>query len=141
MKDMIERSDDESKPKMTTRPLSVNICFVFILLSILIWLVLGITILVDAHPAIPDVPLMKGIMGFLSLAIDGILIGLFIFLLKRNRIAYYLTLAFFIVTSLLTIFDDVGLSDLVVLIINIVPIVLLIKDRSWYLQVKTQVDG
>lgn len=125
---------------MTKRPLSVTVTLVFILLNILVWLVLGITIAVNAHPAIPDVPLMKGIMAFLSLAIAGILLGLFIFVLKHGRIAYYLTLAFFVVASLLTIFDDVGLSDIVVLIINIVPIVLLIKDRAWYLQVNPQIE-
>lgn len=119
---------------MTTRPLSVNATFAFILLNIIIWLALGIIIAVDAHPALPDIPIMKGIMAALSLAIGGVLIVLFLFLYRRNQTAFYLTLAFFAVTSVLTIIDDVGLSDIIVLVINIIPIVLLIKDRSWYLQ-------
>ena len=123
---------------MKNRPLSVNATFAFILLNIIIWLTLGIIIAVDAHPALPDIPIMKGILAALSLVIACVLIVLFLFIYRRNRTAYYLTLAFFAVTSALTIIDEVGLSDLVVLVINIIPIVLLIKDRSWYLQTKAK---
>jgi hypothetical protein len=80
-------------------------------------------------------------MAFLSLVMAGILFGLFIFIRKQNRIAYYLTLAFFIFNVLLTIFDDVGLADLFVLVLNIIPIVLLVKDRTWYLKVYPQMEG
>jgi len=124
--------------EMKNRPLSVNATFAFILLNIIIWLALGIIIAVDAHPAIPDVPIMKGILAALSLVIACVLIVLFIFIYRRNRTAFYLTLAFFAVTSALTIIDEVGLSDIVVLVINIIPIVLLIKDRNWYLQAKAK---
>jgi len=121
---------------MKDRPLTVNATFAFILLNIIIWLALGIIIAVEAHPALPDIPIMKGIIATLSLVIAGLLIVLFLFIYRRNRTAYYLTLAFFAVTSVLTIIDEVGISDIVVLVINIIPIVLLIKDRNWYLQVK-----
>ena len=70
----------------------------------------------------------------------GIILVLFIFLNRRNRSAYYLTLAIFIFTALLTIFDDVGLSDIVVLALNIIPIVLLIIDRAWYLKTKSPIN-
>lgn len=124
---------------MSNRPLTVTITLVFILLNVLIWLVLGIVIAINAHPALPVPPLMKGTMAFLSIVIAGILAALFFFIRKRNRIAYILILAFFVFTALLTFFDDVGWSDLVVLVINIVPIVLLIKDRTWYLQGASQI--
>jgi len=122
---------------MTNRPLTVNVNYAFILLNILIWLVLGVIIAFDVHPALPDIPVMKGIMAGLSLAIACILLVLFIYLYKSNKTAYYLMLAFFAVSSILTILDDVGLSDLVVLLINIIPIVLLLKDRVWYLREKS----
>ena len=126
---------------MTERPISVNINFTFILLNFFIWLVLGIIIAVNAHPALPDVPIMKGILAALSLAMAGILLVLFILIYRHNRTAFYLTLAFFGVTALLTVFDEVGVSDLVVLVINIIPIILLIKDRSWYLEQKPQTEN
>lgn len=126
---------------MGKRPLSVNVNYVFILLNILIWLAIGIIIAADVHPALPDVPAMKGILATLSLIIAGILLVLFIFILKHNRIAFYLALAFFAATSLLTIIDEVGLSDIIVLVINIIPIILFIKDRAWYLQEKPKINS
>lgn len=126
---------------MANRPLSVTITLLFMIINIVVWAVLGIVIAVDAHPALPDIPQMKGIFAFLSLAMAGILICLFIYLLRQNRTAYYLTLAFFVVTALLTIFDNVGYSDIVVLILNIVPIILLIKDRLYYLKGRQQTIG
>jgi lysylphosphatidylglycerol synthetase-like protein (DUF2156 family) len=121
---------------MIHRPFSVTLAFVFVGLNALVWLAFAVIIAFNAHPSLPVQPLIKGSMAFLSFAAAAILVGLFIFLAKRSRIAYTLALSLFAVSSLLTIFDDFGLADLVVLAINIIPIVLLIKDRAWYLQVK-----
>jgi hypothetical protein len=126
---------------MANRPLSVSVTLIFILLNALVWLAFGAIIAANTHPALPIQPLLKGIMAFLSFSIAGILVGVFIFLLKRNRIAYFIALGLFIATSFLTIFDQFGLSDLLILVINMVPIVLLIKDRAWYLQVKPRTVG
>jgi hypothetical protein len=114
------------------RPFSVKLTLVLIVLNSLIWFALGIIIVLNVHPALPDSPTMKGIMAFLSIAMAVILIVLFVLLQKGNRSAYYLLVAFFGFVSILTIFDDVGLSDVIVLSLNIIPIVLLIKDHKWY---------
>lgn len=121
---------------MTRRPLSVSVNLIFILLNALVWLALGMIIALHAHPALPDNPIIQGGMAFLSFCAAGILLGLFIFLLRRIRIAWFAALGFLAVTSILTIFDDFGWTDLVVLVINLVPMILLIKDRAWYLQGK-----
>jgi hypothetical protein len=126
---------------MANRPLSVSVSLIFILLNALFWLAFGAIIAADVHPALPTQPLPKGVMAFLSFSIAGILVGVFIFFGKHNRIAYFITLGLFIATSLLTIFDQLGLSDLLIPVINMVPIVLLIKDRAWYLEVKPRAMG
>lgn len=125
---------------MTKRPLTVTINLVVILLNALIWLVLGIIIAVNAHPGLPDMPEMKGILAVLSIAIAGILMLLTLFLFKQINIAFYLTLIFFGIAALLTIFDDVGLADVVFVIICLIPIFLLIKDRKWYLQANARTE-
>src|SRR4030042_5536889 len=126
---------------MAHRPLSVTIALGFILINSLVWLLFGAIITVNAHPALPAQPLAKGIMAFLSIAIAGFLLTMFFFIQKHNRLAYFLTLACFLVTSLLSIFDDFGLANLVVLAVNLIPILLLLKDRIWYLRVKPQNVG
>ena len=115
------------------RPISVVINFIFILINDFIWLILGIIIAADIHPALPGLPAMKSIMAGLSISIACIILILVFLLYKRKRAAFYLILAFFAGLAVLTVFDDVGVSDLVVLVINIIPIILLIKDRAWYL--------
>jgi hypothetical protein len=118
---------------MTRRPLSVIVTSIFILLNMLIWLSLGAILAAQLHPAMNVPPALRSIMAFLSIVLAAILLGLYIFLYRGNRAAYYLTLAFFAFTAILTIFDDFGLSDLAVLVINIIPLILLIKDRAFYL--------
>lgn len=124
---------------MDKRPRSVTLTFGFIILNIAIWFTLGIIILFNLHPAMPGQPFIKGIMAILSFAASGILLGIFIFLRKHSPLAYYLALAFFCASSLLTIFDDIGLVDLVALAFSIIPLILLIKDRGWYRQTKLPV--
>jgi|GEM_PF-867599 len=123
---------------MTKRPLTVTINLFVILLNALIWLGLGIIIAINAHPGLPDMPEMKGILAILSIAIAIILMVLTIFLFRQIRIAFFLSLVFFGISAFLTIFDDVGLADLVFVVICLIPVVLLIKDRAWYLQSKPQ---
>lgn len=125
---------------MVHRPLSVTINLVLIPVNILIWLILGIIIAVNAHPALSIPPVMKGIVAGISIMMAGILLILFIFLLRGSHKAYYFILAFFGVTALLTIFDDVGVSDVIVLALNIIPIVLMVLDRRWYFRERIQAE-
>jgi len=122
------------------RPVTVTINLAIILLNALIWLILAIMIAVNAVPGLGDQISMRWALGFLSIAIAIILLALTYFCYQHSLKAYYLTLVFFIFTSVLVIFDDVGLADIIVLMISITPIVLLIKDRKWYLQLKPKID-
>jgi hypothetical protein len=126
---------------MNSRPTSVSATLILILLNIFLWLAFAIVVAANAHPALPNSPLVKRIMAILALATAGILLVVLVFLGKHNRIAYFLALGLFGAISLLTVLDDFGLADLVVLVINVTPIVLLIKDRAWYLQAKPNAVG
>lgn len=126
---------------MTERPLSVTATMAFILVNALVWLVFGVIMAANAHPALQVSPLIKEIMAIISFATAGLLIGSFIFVSRHNRMAYYIVLALLAATFLANFFDNIGLVDLVVIIINIIPIILLIKDRAWYLQRKSQTQG
>jgi peptidoglycan/LPS O-acetylase OafA/YrhL len=119
---------------MNHRPLSVTLTYGFIILNIIIWFALGIIIAFNLHPAMPDQPLFKGIMATLSFVAAGALLVTFIFLQKHIRAAYYLMLIGLGIASLLTVFDDFGLVDLAALALSLIPFILLIKDRQWYLQ-------
>jgi len=126
---------------MNSRPRSVSAALALILLNVLIWFAFGIIVAANVHPALPTSSLIKGVMAFLAFATAGILLILLALLFRQNRVAYFLTLGLLVAISILTIFDDFGLADFVVLIINIAPIILLIKDRAWYLQARSSLVG
>ena len=123
---------------MTTRPRSVCMAFTLILINILIWLAFSIIVTANLHPAIPNQHLIKTIMASLAFVIAALLSVLLFFLSRQNHTAYFLALGLFVSLSFAAIFDDFGLIDLVVLVINVAPMALLIKDRSWYLQAKAR---
>jgi lysylphosphatidylglycerol synthetase-like protein (DUF2156 family) len=120
---------------MNKRPVSVSVTLLFILLNALIWLTLGVVIAVNIHPGIQSVPpTVKGVMAGLSFAAAAVLLVLCILLAKRIRVAWYAAILALVVSASLSIFDDFGWSDLIMLVINLVPIILLVKERAWFLQ-------
>jgi peptidoglycan/LPS O-acetylase OafA/YrhL len=123
---------------MIKTPASVSATFVFLLLNALIWLAFAIIVAAGLHPSIPKENLVRWTMAILAFLVAGVLSILWFFLRKRSKVAYYLTLVLLLFISLLTVFDEFGLSDLIYLIIAIVPLVLLIKDQAWYLQRETR---
>jgi len=119
--------------KMTSPPRSAVVSHVLILLGALIWVVLAVLLAVNAHPAFPDDPLARNVMAVLSLAAGLVLLVLLVLLRRRHRPAYFVMLAALAASALALFFDDVGLVDLVFLAVTVIPLVLLVRDRSWYL--------
>ena len=72
----------------------------------------------------------------LALGSSLILIGIAIFLKRRNRPAFYLGLLTLVAIAVLSVTDEFGFLDLFSLLISLTPLVLMLKDRDWYL--KTQ---
>ena len=56
------------------------------------------------------------------------------FLRRRSRPGYYFAGVLLAVIAVLSITDEFGLPDLISLLLSLVPLGLLLKDRKWYLQ-------
>ena len=119
---------------MKKTPATVSTALVFLLLNALIWLAFSIIVATGVHPSMPEDDQLRWIMVILAFLTGGVLIILWVFLRRHSKVSYYLALALLSMLSLLTVGDDFGLSDLIYLIIALVPLVLLIKDRAWYNQ-------
>jgi hypothetical protein len=117
---------------MHTRPPSVTLTLGLVLLGAIIWLVFGVLLALNAHPAFPDEPFVRGWMTALSLGAGCALLFLLILLAQRRRPAYYAALGALALASVAIFLDDVGLVDLVVLAVFLMPLILLVKDRAWY---------
>jgi len=119
---------------MLRRPLSVTAALALIFANALVWLIFGALVALRAHPALPAAPLVRAAMALTAFAAAGLLAGLCLLLARRSRAAYYPAIAFLSVAALLGLFDDFGLADLAALIIALLPVLLLLKDRDWYLR-------
>jgi hypothetical protein len=120
---------------MNKRPPSVSAALLFILLNALVWLTLGLIVVVNVHPGLQNVPAdVRGVMAGLSFAAAAVLLVLCMLLSKRIRFAWYAAILALVVSACLGIFDDFGWSDLIVLVINLVPLILLARERAWFLK-------
>lgn len=71
-------------------------------------------------------------MAGLSLIVSITLVVLCVFVKKHSRWAYFLTLAILGTLALLTLTDNFGVSDLVYLVLTVIPLALLVHIRKWY---------
>jgi len=85
------------------------------------------------HPALPETGFGRWVMGVLALLNAFVFVGLVVFLRRHSRIAYWLALVLLTTISVLTYADEFGPADLIVLMINILMLLLLVRDRGWYL--------
>lgn len=119
---------------MKNIPKTVKVTLVFVLINALVWLIFGLIILLGMHPALPEDVLYKWGMGAVSLVAAGVLLGLFFLLKNRVGWGWYAAVAALAISLVLSIFDDVGWIDVAMMGIILIPLVLIIRDRKWYLK-------
>jgi hypothetical protein len=100
----------------------------------LAWLILGAAVLTDMHPAMALDPALRFFLGAGMLAAGLVGLALAALLWRRSRLAYFGSLAFLIGGVVAVLFDDIGWTDLTFIAANVIPIILLLKDRLWYLR-------
>ena len=122
-------------------PFTRTLTRILILLDALIWLGFAIITALDLHPALPEGNLFRWIISSLALGTSLVLTGLLFLISRGSKIAYYLLLGALLLVTILTITDDFGIADLIVLIVNLSAIILLYIDRKAYLLVKTDQDN
>ena len=119
---------------MSQAPRSVTIAFVFIIANALVWFGFALIVLTGMLPGLPGGEHVGLVMALLALIAAGALVALGILTRRRSKWGYVLTVAALIFLIALTVADQVGLVDLSVLVLVLVPLVLLIKDRDWYMR-------
>ena len=119
---------------MDRPPTSVSAARLLILLNALVWLTFAAIIAIGAHPAMPDSALLRWVMAILGLLTCVALLVLYVFLGRRSRLAFFAALTALGCLAFLTIADQVGLVDLVILALTLAPIACLIGGRGWFMQ-------
>ena len=119
---------------MNTRPKTILVTQILILLNAAIWAGYGLYTLLTRNTAGTGLSAATWIMSALALASAVALVGVVLLLRKRNRWGFYFGLALLALIAVLSITDEVGLLDVLSLLVSLAPLILLIRDRKWYLR-------
>ena len=125
------------KPDLSLRGLT----WVLILINAAFWLAFAFLTAFDLHPGLPDEPWVRWGMTGLALAASLGLIGLH-WLAKRGwSLAYFFLLTMLGLICLVTLLDEFGWTDLIILITHALCLDLLIRDREGYLTLSRMNPG
>ena len=119
---------------MKHQPVSVTVTLILILLSAAFWLFYAIFVAIAGVPSLPNAGAVRWVMAGLSFCVSVILISLVILLRRPNRLVFMAGIVFLGIIVTLSFTDQVGWVDLAVMLVSLVALLLLIKDRAWYLK-------
>src|SRR3990172_4807174 len=118
---------------MTRAPSTVRYTRFLILINALFWLAFGVTTAVGAHPSYKEASTLRWAMAIMALLAAGTLGALAELFHRRSRLAYWPAVALLAAFTLTALLDDLGLADVVFVVLTLLPLALLLKDRTWYL--------
>lgn len=118
---------------MQKRPRIVSAAFLLICIDALGWLAFALMVALGLNRGIPQNGLVRWTMAFLAFACALVQASLVFLLARRVRIAFYLTVMMLGLIAVLTVTDEVGPADLIVLLLTVAPLTLLLVSRGWFL--------
>ena len=113
---------------------SFTFTLILILLIAMFWFIFSIIVVTGFHPALPDSHLYQWILAGLAFLTAAFLFLQYFLLRAKNKFSFYLSIAFLTFLAILTVMDNLGMIDFLVLHVTILPVLLLLKDRNWYFQ-------
>jgi hypothetical protein len=117
---------------MMKRPTVATLALGLIGLIAVLWAAFGAIVVANLHPALPDEPAIRSVLGLASFLIAVALVFLWVLLIRQNRWAYMATLILLGAFILATFLDDVGWADLVFVGLCALGLGLLLKERKWF---------
>jgi hypothetical protein len=126
---------------MRRAPASVRVALALLALDALLWFAFGAATAYGAIVSIAQPPLLRWGMASLAWASAASLAGLALMLNRRSRPAFFAAVLLLSIIVVLSFTDQVGLVDLVALAVSAAPLVMLLKDRAWYLRLADASDG
>jgi hypothetical protein len=113
-------------------PVSVKITFGLLTFICLCWFLFGVLAVTGIITTISNFQ-VRLLLGGIAIACSLVISGFTILLSRRNRLIYRPSVVLLAAIILVSIMDDLGWVDLSLIGITTVTLVLLIKDRAWYL--------
>lgn len=113
-------------------PDSVRVTVLLIGLNAAFWLVYALLVAFGDIPTISANPIMRWFIAGLAFAASACLAALAFFLWRRNQLAFYAAGIVLTAIAVLSLADEVGLPDVATMIVSLLALGLMWKDRRWY---------
>jgi len=115
-------------------PASVRVALLLLTLDAALWFVFGVVVACGGIASINHPPVLRWVMAGLAWGAATALAGIALLLCRRSRPAFFAAVVLLTIIAVLSIADQIGLADLVGLAVSAVPLILLLRDRAWYLR-------
>lgn len=119
---------------MKALPKSVLITLVLILLNAVFWFGYMVVTMLDGTHLTSVPTFVRGGIMLLALGAAIILSVIAMLLKRRNRWGFYAGVGMLTLIALLSITDEFGVLDFFSLLMSLVPLGLMLKERGWYLK-------
>ncbi len=106
---------------------------VLVVVASMIWFGMALLIALGLHPALPQQPAYRWLMGILALVASIGLITCYSIMRRGRTWAYNLLAVMLLGIVVLSVMDQFGWVDLLVLVIHLSALTLLLMDRRHYL--------
>ena len=124
----------QGRIRMSRFPATVRAALLLLALDALMWFAFGAAAVSGGIESIAEPPALRWVMAILAWASAAALVALTILLSRRSRVAFCLAVILLAIIAVLSITDQIGWLDLAALAVSVIPLVLLLKDRAWYLR-------
>ena len=119
---------------MKKRPVTITISLVLIALSALVWLVFGLSIVTGLHPTIAFDNLVTQMMAVLSILSAAALGFLAVFLARRSKLAFWVSVPLLTLVAVFSLADELGFSDVASFLVAAAALACLIAGRRWFFE-------
>jgi hypothetical protein len=117
---------------MTRTPSTVRYTRLLILINALFWFAFGVITAVGVHPSYEEANGLRWAMATAALLVAGVLGTLAVRLQRRSRLVYWIAVTSLAAMTVAAVLDELGLADIVFIVMTLLPLALLLKDRDWY---------
>jgi len=119
---------------MPRQPWTVRITFVSFLVIAALWLLFSLFVVLGGNVSYFHIGAFRWIMAGLTFLASILLAALGYLLRRRFKPAWYFSVLLLAAMILAGFMDELGLIDYAFIVLVMIPLALLIKDRKWFLK-------
>jgi len=127
---------ETKKLKTIKTPVTIKVNLIIILVVGIVWLGYSLYMAIGPDPSFAKLGTLRWIIAGTTFVPGLVCVVLWFLLRKRWKPAWYLAVIALALMTIAGFFDQIGWVDVLVMLGSVVPLVLLIIDRKWYLKTK-----